>query len=72
MPRARRAPARGSLTQRADEIARARQVVIIVWQPRQPEIGDPEVVTVIDQQIRRLDVAMNHTDLVGMLERKAA
>ena len=40
-------------------------------EPRKPEIGDPEVLAGIDQEIRRLDVAMNHTDLVCMLKRKS-
>ena len=40
-------------------------------QPGQSEVGDPEVVAVIDQEIRWLDVTMNDANLMGMFEGKS-
>src|SRR4051812_47594590 len=35
---------------------------------RQPEVCDPQMAALIDQQVARLNVAMNDTDLMGMFQ----
>ena len=60
------------VTESTDEVAGPRQVVVLLREPSQAEVGDPEMVADIDQKIRWLDVAVNDADLVGMLKRKCS
>jgi hypothetical protein len=50
-------------------ITGVRQLLILVRQSSKTEICHPQLAAAIDQQVRRLDVAMNHSSLVGVIER---
>ena len=41
----------------------------ITLEPCQPEVGDPELSIVVDQKIGGLDIAVNHSQAVRMLQR---
>ncbi len=63
---------RTHVTKRADEIPRSSQVVVLLRKSSQAEVGDPKVATSVDQEIRRLDVAVDHADFMRVLERKCS
>ncbi len=54
--------------ERADHVAGVRQAEI-AGESRQAEIGDPECTVGIDQEVGRLDVAMDDTQAMGVVER---
>ena len=37
-------------------------------EPGQAEVGDPQLTAVVDQQVRRLDVAVDHAQMMCVLE----
>src|SRR5262245_24838574 len=53
------------VTQSAQNVARLRQAHVRVKLSKS-EVGDPEAAVYIHQQVRRLDVAVNDTELVGV------
>ena len=59
---------RAHVAQRADQVAGARQPRVAL-QLGQAEIGDVNPPFAVEQQIRGLDVAMNHAHAVGIIER---
>ena len=59
---------RAHVPQRSQHVAGHRQVGL-ARQPRQAEIGHPEVAGAIDEQVGRLDVAVQDAVLVGVLQR---
>ena len=60
---------RAHVTQRADQVTGVSQVELVLGQSRQSKVGHPEAAPAIDQQIRRLDVAMDDSDLMCVIER---
>ncbi len=54
--------------QRPQHIARHRQAGVAL-EPRQAEVGDPEIAAIVDQDVGGLDVPVEHLQLVGVLER---
>src|SRR5216684_360763 len=57
-------PLRGHVSERADEVARTGRVAPLVF--GQSEVADPSLPFLIQQNVGRLDVAMNHSLLVGV------
>jgi len=57
---------RGHVAQRADDVAGVGQVVAVSVCLGQAEVGHPNIARVIEQQVRRLDVAMQHPLAGGM------
>ena len=57
----------GEVSQRADDVAGIGQVVA-PRQLRQAEVGDPGDLVLVDQQVGRLDVAVQDPLVVGVLE----
>ena len=57
----------GEITQRADHVAGIRQVVA-ARQLRQAEVGDPGDLVLVDQDVRRLDVAVQDALVVRVIE----
>src|SRR5438552_636086 len=55
------------LLQRAQHVARARELKVRLKES-QAEIGDPNMPPLVEQQICRLDVAVNDAQLMGMLQ----
>ena len=55
---------------RADDVSGRGHVEIFLGKAGQSEVGDPEVAARIDQQVRGLDVAVDHAEVVSMIERK--
>ena len=49
-------------------IAGVRQAQV-AGEPRQAEVGDPECAIAIDQEVGRLDVAMDDAQAMGVVER---
>ncbi len=54
---------------RAHDLARAGQPAVALDLLRQPEVGDPRVALLVEQDVARLQVAVNHAALVGILDR---
>ena len=61
-------PLRGHVPQRPHHVAGVRQILLVL-RLREPEIGDPDVAAGIQEQVRRLDVSMQHARLVGIGQR---
>ncbi len=61
-------PLRRHVPQRADDVAGVRQV-LGAGRLGQPEVGHPDVALAIQEQVRRLDVAVEDALAVGMRER---
>ena len=55
------------VSQRAEHIAGLRETAVRV-NVSEAEVGNPQGAALIQQQVRRFDVAMNHAELVGVLE----
>ena len=58
-------PLGGHEAQRPDQVVRLREVVPIL-ELGQAEVGDPDVPQRVEDQVRRLDVAVQHAPLVGI------
>ena len=56
------------VAERADHVARVRQVVAFL-ELRQAEVGDPYIPQRVEQQVRRLDIAVENAPSVGMGQR---
>ena len=56
------------VAERSQQVAGGRQARIPL-EPRQAEVGDPEVPAGIEHQVRRLDIPVQHALFVGVLER---
>ena len=56
------------VAQRAEQVAGLRQAGVGV-ELGQAEVGDPDVAAAVDQQVGRLDVAVDDAELVGVLQR---
>ena len=56
------------VAQRAQQVAGRRQARIAL-EAGQAEVGDPQVPQGVDHQVRRLDVAVQHPLLMGVLQR---
>ena len=59
---------RTHVPQCAEQVARHRQSLLTL-NLSQPEVGDPQVVVVIDQQVRRLHIPMNDPHRVRITQR---
>ena len=55
------------VAERPDQLARLRAVGALL-ELRQAEVGDPDVAHRVQEQVRRLDVAMQHAATVGVLQ----
>ena len=58
---------RAHVAERAQDVASHGQIRPAL-RLRQPEVGDQETPLGVDQQVRRLDVAVDHAQLMGMLQ----
>src|SRR5262245_23335518 len=58
---------RTHVSERADQIAGERKALITMT-AGQAEIGDPNVALRIEKEIRRLDIAMNDTHLMRVIQ----
>ena len=54
---------------RAHDLTRAGQTAVALELLRQPEVGDPRVAVLVEQDVARLEVAVNHAALVGIVDR---
>jgi hypothetical protein len=52
----------------AEDLAGHRQVAV-AQRVREPEVGDPQLAEAVDEQVPRLDVAVDDAELVGVVER---
>ena len=60
---------RGHVAGRTDRLSRPGQLVVALDPPDQPEIGDPGVALFVDQDVPRLEVAVEHALFVRVLDR---
>ena len=60
---------RAHVTQRAHQVARHRQAGLAVLHVGQAEVGHPQLAAPVQQQVGRLDVAMDDAQLVGVVQR---
>ena len=54
---------------RAHDLTRAGQTAVALELLRQPEVGDPRVAFLVEQDVARLEVAVDHAALVGIVDR---
>ena len=60
---------RTHVTQRPHQVARHRQAGLAVLHVGQPEVGHPHAAATVQQQVARLDVAVDDAHLVGVVQR---
>ena len=59
---------RRHVTRRPHDLTRAGQTAIAFQRLRQAEVGDPRIAVLIEQDVRRLQVTMNHPALVSVFD----
>ena len=55
------------VAERADDVAGERDAAVVL-NPREAEVGDPELALQVEQQVRRLHVAVDDAVVVGVLQ----